>query len=155
MQIFVKTLAGKTITLAMDASDTIGKVKAKIQEKGGEGVPIEGLVFAGERLEDSCTLANYNIQQESMLRTNSSGGPKVRVEKVTTNNAHDFMEWPGCAQTTVPAVGARFWRVDCACGADLVWAAPVDAEGFKVNVGCPQCPKDVDITIVDGECYAV
>ena len=33
MQIFVKTLTGKTITLEVEASDTIENVKAKIQVK--------------------------------------------------------------------------------------------------------------------------
>ena len=67
MQIFVKTMIGKTMTIDCEPEDTIKKIKEKIQDKEGIYPEYQILIFAGKNLEDDRTLNEYGIGKEFQL----------------------------------------------------------------------------------------
>ena len=67
MQIFLKALSGRTITLEMGAADLVSTLKQRIQDKEGIAPDQQRIIFAGEQLEDDCCLAEYCVGPESTL----------------------------------------------------------------------------------------
>jgi hypothetical protein len=65
MQIFIKTLTGRTVFLNVESSHSIYNIKQKINEK--EGIPIDEqrLIFSGKYLMNDRTLSYYNVQKDS------------------------------------------------------------------------------------------
>ncbi len=127
MQIFVKTLAGRTSVFEVQPDAAVESVMAQISEC--EGIPLEQqrLVFAGKQLEEGRTLLDYAVPKEAtvelILRLRGGKGGKKKKKR-------DFKKpkKPTHRHKNIPMRVLKFYKVEG------------DEEDLKVTHDRMECP---------------
>ena len=151
MQIFVKTLTGKTITLEVEPTDSISTVKTKIQEREGIPPANQQLTYQGKLLEnDNETLAGYNIQKESTLNLT------LRLSPGTAENPTDVSD--EAALKAAVQIDNNYIRlsgnIDLTAPLEVKKNVTLDLNGCVLNAGghCPVIRLDeAKLIVVDSD----
>ena len=152
MQIFVKTFTGKTITLAVEPTDSISAVKTKIQKKEGIPPANQQLTYQDKLLEnDNETLAGYNIQKESTLHL------KLRLSPGTAENPTDVFDEAAlkAAVQTEDSYIRLTGNIDLTAPLDIRENVTLDLNGCVLNAGY-RCPvirlyDEAKLIVVDSD----
>eukprot|EP01091_Cochliopodium_minus_P018358 TRINITY_DN7425_c0_g1_i1.p1 TRINITY_DN7425_c0_g1~~TRINITY_DN7425_c0_g1_i1.p1 ORF type:complete len:220 (-),score=49.39 TRINITY_DN7425_c0_g1_i1:43-702(-) len=143
MQIFVKTLRGKTIALELEASDLVEDLKILIEDKEGVPKSNQRLIFEGKHIMESKTLQDYNIQKESTIHLyinlRSKDNADFRPNKATK---HNLSISPNSVQKIISYKQKKIKKGECSCGF---------VESQNENLFCHQleCVSFLKITISD------
>lgn len=151
MQIFVKTLTGKHITLEVEPGDYISTVKTKIQEKEGIPPDQQRLTYQGKLLEnDNETLADHNVQKDStLILTLRLPGTAENLKSVSDETALK------AAVQTEDSYIRLSGNIDLTAPLDIRENVTLDLNGCVLNAGY-RCPvirlyDEAKLIVVDSD----